>query len=390
MFVRPALPVVLAAAAFGQAVPVRADEIYTPYAAVSLEESWDSNVLGSRGDDAVTRLTPRAGLLTEGRRLVLSLDYRVGLHSYLAGTADDTINHRGSAFARFAVDARSDLEANALVVQADDPIVLDRPGVAVPPGGIFEVQTGLKLTTQLTRRLQTQASYAYRLSRFDLADDPMPLAYDGDEHRTDLKASYRLTRRFDATVAGRGQYFVSGGMQPDEVAAAPLGGLAWRATRKLIFSAQSGPVFYIPRGDGASEISYLADGRAVWAGKRVRAALVALRELYGGTGTARAIWSEQVGGSVAWQLARLVVLRGSGGLGRQGPAPDGPADASTLTGRAELRLGLGRQLRLDLFAEHRTQDAEGGIAFGDVQRTVAGVRLIGVLGTDFESLAEVP
>ena len=303
MTLRPALLAACASLSWG--TWARSDEIFRPYAAVSLEESWDSNVLGTQGDDAVTRLAPQVGVIREDRRLVLGVDYRVALHSYLAGSTEDSVNHRGGAFARFELNPRIQVDADVLVIEADDPIVLERPGLAVPPGGIFEISTGFKVTGEMTRRWRMESSYAYRRSRFDLADDPMPFVFDGDEHRADLRAVYRLTRRLDAIAAGRGQYFMAGGPQPDEVAAAPLAGLAYRATRELRLSAEGGPVFYQPRGPGPSDVSYLADARIVWTGQRLRAALIGLRELYGGTGAPQAIWSEQLGASLALSLIHI-------------------------------------------------------------------------------------
>jgi hypothetical protein len=174
------------------------------------------------------------------------------------------------------------------------------------------------------------------------------------------------------------------------MAAAPLAGVAWRVARKVRLSLEAGPVFYLPVEAGDGAVSYLGEAKALWQGRRLRAALIFLRDLYGGSGAPQAIWSEQATGVLAWRVLRNADVRLSGGLGRQGAAPNADTDASTLGGRAEVRVALWHRLRFDVFAEHRTQDADGGLAFGDVDRTLVGARLVGVIGTSLETLSEVP
>ena len=67
------------------------------------------------------------------------------------------------------------------------------------------------------------------------------------------------------------------------------------------------------------------------------------------------------------------------------------ASISSAVGRAQLSFALfGDSMSLDLYAEHRAQDADGGLGFGDIQRSLLGIRLAYALGATIEDLEETP
>lgn len=358
-----------------------------PYAGVSVEQLFDSNVMNSRGPDAVTRVTPRVGILLEDQRFTLDADYRLGLHAYAAGTADDSINHRAALFGRAVATPRFTAETRMTLVAGDDPVLLDRPGVAVPQGAFVDLAGQIGGAWRATRRLTLDLSYLYRRSRFDLASGPMPLAFDGDEHRIDAAADYRMTRRWTLRTLARGQHFV--GIGPMDTLGDALGtgaGLIFALNEHWRMRGEAGPLWFTGSG-----VTWFALTEVSWRGRSTRWAVQALRELYGGTGAAEAIWTESLIGEGTFRFGRGIGLRIRAGGYRNGAAPAADADVSGLLVRADLGwLIFSNHARLELYAEHRAQDADGGTAFGDVQRTVAGLRLVAVAGTDLLSLGDIP
>src|SRR5688500_15177107 len=178
-------------AVIGLTASAAAETVTSPYAGVAAEQIYDSNVMNSRGGDAVTRVSPRVGLLAESERLSLLGEYRIGLHAYAGGAAENSINHRGAAGITWKSTPRLTLGADAVLLVGDDPVLLDRPGVIIPQGGFFDVNGHTGLAYRLTRRTTGSLDYRVRVSRFDLAGGPDPLAYDGDEHRLDAALAWR-------------------------------------------------------------------------------------------------------------------------------------------------------------------------------------------------------
>jgi hypothetical protein len=125
-------------------------------------------------------------------------------------------------------------------------------------------------------------------------------------------------------------------------------------------------------------------------GRRWHAAIVGLRELYGGTGANQALWADSLALEGRYLIARRTWVRARAGGYLSGPGPDMPSNVSGLIGHADLGWMLDRTIQIEFYGEHRSQSADGGIAFGDVQRTVVGVRLSVVAGADLFALGEVP
>jgi hypothetical protein len=359
----------------------------SPYAGVTAEQSWDSNVMNSRGDDGVTRITPRVGLLHESSRLRFLGEYRLGLHAYATGSADDSINHRGALSFLWEATPRLELEGDAMVTVGDDSVLLDRPGVIIPRGGFVDVGAHAGVKWRATRRTRLALDYLARASRFDLSDGPDPQAYDGDEHRLDATASWRATRRLTLKGITRGQRFVSYGTTASLGGSLGAGaGLEYRLARLWRARAHGGGLWF----EGSPIFGWFAQADLTRTGDRWRVALRGVHDVYGGTSAAEAVWSESAFVDGALRLSKTVGVRARAGGYRGGAAPNYDVNVSGLTGRAELAWLAWRGVRLDLFAEHRAQDADGGLGFGDVHRTVAGVRLTAVTGLDLLSLGETP
>jgi hypothetical protein len=374
------------AAIFLAAPAARGDTVTQPFAAVMVEQLYDSNVMNERGQDMVTRVTPRIGVLLETRRLVLGGDYRLALHTYALGTADSTINHRGAIRARVRATPRLDVYGDAVLLRGDDPVLLDRPGVAIPQGAFLDLVARAGVEHRATRRLDLGASYLYRRSRFDLAQAADPLAFDGDEHRLDATGAYRLSRRWTTRAVARAQHFVAFGSSASLGQALGAGaGVELRLGERTRARAQGGPLWFTGGGVG-----WFGGCDLTRVGERWRVALRALHDVYGGTSAAEAVWSDSISADGLLRLARHVDLRVRAGAYRGGIAPNYDPDVSGLIARAELGWVFFRKARLELYAEHRAQDADGGTAFGDVQRTVAGLRLSAVIGTDITSIGELP
>src|SRR5262249_5676188 len=141
------------ALAGGATRAARADTEADPYAGIAVEQLYDSNVENSHGADAVTRVTPRLGFLVLGPRVDLDAAYRLGIHTYADGSAPNSINHRASIVGRAAATPRLDVDTRLILVAGADPILLDRPGIAIPQGPFvdFEGHAGAKY--QAERRL---------------------------------------------------------------------------------------------------------------------------------------------------------------------------------------------------------------------------------------------
>jgi hypothetical protein len=353
-----------------------------PYAGVTIEQLYDSNVMNSHGADMVTRVTPRLGVYLESPVMELSAEYRVGLHAYAFGTAEGSVNHRGSLRLRRDVSRRLEVHAGAIFLRADDPVLLDRANVAVPHGGFTDLEVMGGLAWKATRRLSLEGEYNFRLSRFDAAD-----AVDGEEHRLDLRGRQRLTRRLDLTIGARGQHFVSHAMDADlGTAAGAVAGLKWQLTHLFRIEGEAGPVWFVDEG----EWTWSALARGTYTAQRTRFSLIGARDLYGGTGAQGAVWAESLQLGASWLATRHLFFRVRGGVYRTGAAPDEATSASGLVGHADAGWILNRHLRIDLYAEHRAQDTEGGTTFGDIHRTVAGIRLVAVAGSDLTEVGEIP
>lgn len=360
----------------------RADSITEPFAGITLEQLYDSNVMSSRGPDTVTRVTPRVGLIMMTHRLWLGTEYRLALHAYDTGTADNTINHRAGLRAAYKVTPRLDVAGDAVFLAGDDPILLERAGVGLPQGGFIDLETHAGFKSRLTRRLDLDATYMYRLSRFEY-----PTAVDGDEHRVDADLGYRAMRTLTLRLIGRAQHFVSYG----DVTGAPGDAYGGGAGAEYAFSertrarASGGALAFTGGG-----VDWFAYGDLSRVGRRWRAALRFYHDIYGGTGGAEAVWFDSLQLDTTFRLARDLDLRVRGGGYRGGVAPMGATNVSGLVARGDLGWTFLRNMRVELYAEHRAQDATGGFAFGDVQRTVAGLRLTAVLGSDLTSQGELP
>jgi hypothetical protein len=354
---------------------------------VTAEQLYDSNVMTSRGGDGVTRGWPRIGVLSESERLRLLADFQLGLHAYASGTADNSINHRGAAGVVFQATPRLRLLADAVLLIGDDSVLLDRSGVIIPEGAFTDVQGRAGAAWRATRRTTLALDYTLRISRFDLAGTPDALAYDGDEHRLDGTAAWRATRRLTVSGIGRGQRFVSyGGTDSLGGSLGAGAGAEYRLARLWRVGAQGGGLWF----EGSPILGWFGRAELTRIGDRWRVALRGVHDVYGGTSAAEAVWSESVDLDGSLRLAKHLGLRAKTGAYRGGVAPNYDVNVSGLRGRAELQWLAWRGMRLDLYAEHRSQDASGSRGFSDVQRTVVGVRLTALAGLDLLSLGETP
>jgi len=365
----------------------RADTATEPYAGITLEQLYDSNVRNTGNSDEVTRVTPRLGLLIDGPRLKLDADYRIGFFEYAEGSVDNTVNHRAALVGKAAATERLSFDTRMVLVIGSDPILLDRPGIAIPEGGFDDFEGHVGMAYRATRRLTLDLSYLYRRSRFDLAEGMNPQAFDGDEHRVDGDAAYRLTRRLTMRILARAQHFVSFGTT-DSLGNAVGGGagLDYALGRNTLARAQGGPLVFENGGTtwfGLAQVEHR--------GERMRWTLAALRDIYGGTSAAEAVWADSVQLVGAFRLTRRIDLRVRGVAYRNGPAPDLDHNVSGLVGRIDAGYSLfGNNARFELYGEHRSQDAAFGLTFDNVQRTLVGVRLIAFAGADLLSLGDLP
>ena len=375
-------------ALLAMAGPARADTAAEPYAGITLEQLYDSNVQNTGNSDEVTRVTPRLGLLVDGPRLKLDADYRIGFFEYAEGTVDNTINHRAALVGKAAATERLSFDTRMVLVIGSDPILLDRPGLAIPQGGFDDFEGHVGMAYRATRRLTLDLSYLYRRSRFDLAGRENPLAFDGDEHRVDGDAAYRLTRRLTLRILGRAQHFVSFGTADTSLGDAGGGGagLDYALGRSTVARAEGGPLVFSNGG-----ATWFALAQLQHRGERMRWTLLALRDVYGGTSAAYAVWAESVQLMGSFRLTRQIDLRVRGAAYRNGPAPDLDWNVEGLVGRVDAGYSLfGNNARFELYAEQRTQDAAGTFAFDNVHRTIVGVRLVAFAGADLLSLGDLP
>ncbi len=384
----PRLATATIVAALLCAVPRSADatDRDKPFVGVTAEELYDSNVNNSRGADAVSRVTPEAGLMHEGPVTKIVADYRLAMHAYATGAADSTINHRGALQIGTKLGPRVDANAGGILLVADDPVLLDRPGVAVAPGGFDDLTLSAGATGALTRRWKLDGTYAFRRTRWSQAS-AMIGVFDSDEHDGAIGATWRWTRRLD--VGGRvlGQDFVTyGSAMGDSQTIAPVASLAWQASHTIRLSGWAGPEFFLGRAT-----TWTGDARAVWQGRKLRATLTLDRTIFGGTGAQGAVWSDYGRLGVVWRLHRRTAIRLVGGAFAQGIAPDANASVTGLMGRVEWSfLAFGKNTRIDVYAEQRMQDASGGTAFTNIERTFVGIRLVAMTGVDLFDLGEVP
>jgi hypothetical protein len=380
---RRASAVLSAAAILMVAVPAVADTRIQPYVGVTVEEVYDSNVLNSHGPDSVTRVSPRVGILADDERLTLGLEYKAALHAYLQGAADNSFNHRAAALLKYIASRRLELRAHGVLLVADDPMLLERAAVAVPQGGFIDLVLGTEASFHVTRRVRLDGGYTYRRTRFDLAGGLNSAIYDGDEHRVDGDVAWEAERRLELRATGRWQHFVSA---PGDTDATGVGaGLTWNLSRPTRLILGGGPIWF------TTGATWVGDARLIYLTPRFRLALQGLRDLYGGTGASQTIWTDALIGDMGWRMTRDLTFHLRAAGYQSGPAPDEAAIVSGLVGRAGVSyMIVARTVRLDVYGEHRTQDATGGLAFGNVQRTLVGVQLTYVAGADVLALGEVP
>jgi hypothetical protein len=364
---RAAIAIIIAALAGAASAETRT----RPFVGITAEEAYDSNVMNSRGADMVSRVVPRAGILHDSRRTTFLADYRVALHAYLRGVADNSVNHRAALGVRSELSRRLTISGGAVLLIADDPVLLERPAVAVPDGGFTDLVAVGRVEGEATRRIRLDAGYAFRRSTFE---DEM--ASDGHEHQADAGLGWRRSRRVTIALRARGQRFVTEGVGSDHTFF-PSAGMELRATRRLRFDWHAGPTWFL-----GQDLTWGGDARLVYLTRATRWTLGVSRELYGATGATGAIWNDSVQAGMFWRAARRVGLRAQLGAFAQGAAPDGDTEVTGLLARADAVWQVRPDLQLDLFIEQRAQDADGGLAFGDLHRTFVGVRLTGIIGRD--------
>lgn len=384
---RPLITGIALLALLAMASPARADTAAEPYAGITVEQLYDSNVQNTGNSDEVTRVTPRLGLLIEGPRLKLDADYRIGFFEYAEGTVDNTINHRAALVGKAMATERLTFDTRMVLTIGSDPILLDRPGIAIPEGGFDDFEGHVGMAYRATRRLTLDLSYLYRRSRFDEAEGMNPLAFDGDEHRVDGDAAYRLSRRLTMRILARAQHFVSFGTT-DSLGNAVGGGagLDYALGPNTLARADAGPLVFTTGGT-----TWFALAQVQHRGERMRWTLAALRDVYGGTSAAEAVWAESVQAMGAFRLTRRIDLRVHAAAYRNGPAPDFDSNVTGLVGRVDAGYSLfGNNARFELYGEHRSQDVSGVVAFDNIQRTIVGVRLVAFAGADLLSLGDLP
>jgi hypothetical protein len=342
------------------------------YAGVAVNEYYDSNVENSRGADAVTEIAPRIGLAFQKRTWAIQADYLVALFAYALGRAENTVNQRAAAAIHDELSRRVTLDLRGVFIDGSDPILIERAAVAVPFGPFIDLTTAATLSILASRRTTTSLAYMYRLSRFDSA-----MEIDGDEHRGDAALSWRWTRRLDLLANLRGQKFVTyqgpdpggtvGGMVGLGYAMAPM----WRA------QIAAGPLLFLP----TAKPTWIGEARVTRTDRRTRISLIGARDLFGGTGNQQAIWDDSVYLQLVWQAARYLWVHAHAGAYATGNAPNAARNVLGFDGAADVGWVLFRgAARIDLFAQFRAQDVNAAMAFANVSRTIAGVRLIAFAG----------
>jgi hypothetical protein len=341
-----------------------------PYAGVAVEELYDSNVMNGMGPDAVSRVSPRAGLLWHGERGVAGAEYLVALHAYAGGAAESSVNHRGELWTRLAATRRLNVGASLRIIAADDPVLLERAGVAVPNGAFVDVVAAARSDYRLTRRWTLDAEYAFRATRFDDAVGSV----DGDEHRLESGGTHRLARRLAVGARGRWQRFAATtGTNEDALGA--TASVSWRWTRSSRLRAEGGPVWI----EGDADWSAVA--QVIHTGRYGRFTAGVSRELYGATGGPGAIRSDAAALDAAWRLGRRVVGRLRAVVYRNELAVSGVGQGSGALGRASVGWATASgRWRVDAYVEHRAQDGSGGLSFRDLERTLVGIRVSTLIG----------
>lgn len=339
----------------------RAEAKLLSYAAITLDQGFDSNVNYSRGPDAVTRLVPRIGLLHRKGGFHLSTHLRLALHHYLGDKAETTLNHRTDIRLLWSLSRRLLLDGTAVLVDAEDPGLLDRPGVQIPQGGLWDLDLTVKSQVLASRRLKLHLQPVYRLSRLDAGPGT-------DEYQVSVGAAYRFSRRLEVFSAGRWQHFVSTGQTS---ALHPSAGLTWQATRRVRLSVHGGPFWFYE----GRNMAFLFAGGIAWLGPSRRISLFAERDLTGGTGSDHPIWIQSLRLGISLWPYRQTTLHTSAGLYQSGPAPRARADVTGLLGQMGASVFLlERRIRLDLYAQHRAQ-GKGDSLRAPEERTQAGLRI---------------
>jgi hypothetical protein len=288
-----------------------------PFARLSLEGGWDSNVLyDGRGGDRVGRVSPELGGTLRDHLWTLFGAYGVDVVTYPTRAPGPTVNHRGRLELEQRMSPRTTLDLKLSGGYAIDPAGLARVGIVGRTGEALLLRGDGRLAWRATPRLTLAATFLERAARLSEAGGS-----GSAMHAPGVEAAWRLDPRTEVGVAYRLDWFqsftdgVAGGIAHEAKA---IG--RWRWSRRLTLEAEAGPAVWTGTGGPSivpeAGITLLASGRQ--GDLRVQ-----YRHGLGLSALARPSVTDAAEVGAVWRITRSVRLRADGGLWRGGRLPTG-------------------------------------------------------------------
>jgi uncharacterized protein (PEP-CTERM system associated) len=348
--------------------------------AIGVSQMWDDNpTLAGDGNvrtsDFVTAVRPAFSLGYRGRRTTLRSDYTGNFDFYRQQDELNTRDHRG------VIDLTHQFTRRLQLFAQDHAMLAPTTGEALELGAnVLRRQTtrmnAFRGGLEALFGPQTSLKTSYATQWIDFANDestPLSNLLDGGySHGGSAEFRHRLNQRiavgadYDAqraiVASGTETFDVQSALGVTDIALSPTVsaslsyGHAWLTAGRNGFR-DSGPAFDV----GLS-----------WQGRRATGAVRYARSFLPSFGFGGTFQNEVLHASLRATLSRWVVWSGTVAVSDNDPLEAGDPTLRAVSAQTSLGWIVKRRLRLEVFANHVSQDSN--VAGGHVLRTRAGVQ----------------
>jgi hypothetical protein len=349
--------------------------------AIGVSQMWDDNpTLAAEGTvrtpDYVTAVRPTMTLGYLGRRTTWRSDYAGSFDFYRRQDELNTRDHRG------VIDLTHRLTRRVQLFAHDQAMISPTTGDAIELGAnVLRRQTTRMnafrggLDAMFSPRTTLKAIYATQWIDFASDDPTTPLSVllqGGHSHGGIGELRHRLSQRVAIGADYEAQRaIVAGGTETFDVQSA-LGVTELALSPTVSASMAYGRAWLTAGRDGFRDNGQAFDVGLTWEGRRVATSLRYGRTFLPSFGFGGTFQNEELRASVRALLSRWVTWTGSVGMSDNDPLEAGDPTLRAVSAQTSLGWVVKRRLRLEVFANHVSQDSSA--AGGHVLRTRAGVQ----------------
>ncbi|HZZ86519.1 MAG TPA: hypothetical protein VFE30_18455 [Anaeromyxobacteraceae bacterium] len=307
---------VLAAAWLAAAGPARASTVTEPFARLTLEGGYDSNVyLDGRGGDRMGRVSPDLGLVLKDHLYRLQAAYGADFLLYPTLVGHAVVNQRGELGLKWRPARRWEADLDGRATYAFDPVGLAQVGVIAKGGQALLLRGAARVSWRAERLARLSLTFSERAVRFD----------DGTgaaAHVPGVEAAWLLSARDEVAVAYRLDLFRPLGATSFRGAAAHEAKAIWRRKldRRYSLEVEAGPALWV--GTGSTSLVPEAAATLLYGHRVIDLRFTAQHGLALGA-LARPGLYDALEAGAAWHAGRSWRLLADGGIWRGGEVPTG-------------------------------------------------------------------